>query len=273
MEQKRRPLKKKKRSPLLQFLPYIIIVMIAAALIVAVIVITDKKDEQKGNSNQQTQTTQSDSGLNQENESMQVLTVDEENTEMQDSAELDSNQKILNLMQSYFQAEEEGDAEKLNQLVDSPNPVTQEHLDMLNEIITDYQNIVCYVMNGLDPSSWVTYISYDIKFLNVDQTAPSLNRYIVREKEDGTMYIDMNPVNEEWNTYLEEIRSRSDVRQLYTDVNNRYIQACNASEELSDLVEMLNKGSLEMYEQNETTVSEEESVDNAESSETQTEEE
>ena len=96
---------------------------------------------------------------------------------------------------------------------------------------------------------------------------------IVREKEDVTMYIDMNPVNEEWNTYLEEIRSRSDVRQLYTDVNNRYIQACNASEELSDLVEMLNKGSLEMYEQNETTVSEEESVDNAESSETQTEEE
>lgn len=264
MEQKRRPLKKKKKSPLIQFLPYIIIVIIAAALIVAVIVITDKKDEQRGNGVQETQAnqTQEDAdGSGQEvskpEGSMQVLSVaeeqesaGEENGETQETAELDTNQRILGLIQTYFQAEEDGDAETLNQIVDTPNPVTEEHLNMINEIIVDYQNIVCYVIDGLDDSSWVTYISYDIQFLNVEQTAPSLDRFIIRQKEDGTMYIDMRPMDEEMNTYLEEVRSRSDVRQLYTDVNNRYIQACNASEELSNLVEMLNKGSLEMYEQN-----------------------
>ena len=44
MEQKRRPLRKKRRSPLIQFLPYIIIVVIAAVLIVAVVVVTDKQE-------------------------------------------------------------------------------------------------------------------------------------------------------------------------------------------------------------------------------------
>lgn len=279
MEQKRRPLKKKRKSPLIQFLPYIIIVIIAAALIVAVIVITDRKDEKNGN--QQTQSTQlSDATQSAQDGSMQVLSVDEEQNpsgdasgESQDLGELDTNHKILNLIQTYFEAEEVGDADTLNQIVDTPNPVTKEHLDMLNEIIVDYQNIVCYVIEGLDDSSWVTYISYDIKFLNVDQTAPSLNRFIIREKEDGTMYIDMQPVDQEMNTYLEEVRNRSDVRQLYTDVNNRYIQACNASEDLNDLVEMLNKGSLEMYEQGGTETSEEETTLAGGETEEQTEEE
>ena len=76
MEQKRRPLKKKRKSPLIQFLPYIIIVIIAAALIVAVIVITDRKDEKNGN--QQTQSTQlSDANQSAQDGSMQVLSVDE----------------------------------------------------------------------------------------------------------------------------------------------------------------------------------------------------
>lgn len=261
MEQKRRPLKKKRKSPLIQFLPYIIIVVIAAALIVAVIVITDRKDE--ANEVKQTQVPQeTNSSQDMAEGSMQVLNVEENqgdmdaNGETNNSGELDTNQKIMNLIQSYFQAEEEGDAETLNQIMDTPNPVTKEHLDMLNEIIVDYQNIVCYVIEGLDDTSWITYISYDIKFLNVDQTAPSLNRFIIRQKEDGTMYIDMRPVDEKTNTYLEEVRNRSDVRQLYTDVNNRYIQACNASEDLNDLVEMLNKGSLEMYEQDKTEINE-----------------
>lgn len=261
MEKKRRPLKKKRKSPLIQFLPYIIIVVIAAALIVAVIVITDRKDE--ANEVKQTQVPQeTNSSQDMAEGSMQVLNVEENqgdmdaNGETNNSGELDTNQKIMNLIQSYFQAEEEGDAETLNQIMDTPNPVTKEHLDMLNEIIVDYQNIVCYVIEGLDDTSWITYISYDIKFLNVDQTAPSLNRFIIRQKEDGTMYIDMRPVDEKTNTYLEEVRNRSDVRQLYTDVNNRYIQACNASEDLNDLVEMLNKGSLEMYEQDKTEINE-----------------
>lgn len=269
MEQKRRPLKKKKKNPLIQFLPYIIIVVIAAVLIVAVIVITDKKDDQRGQAAQGSiaqgamdgQAGDASNGSDQEREagSMQVLSaaddgesVEAGDGEGQNGEELDTNHKILNVIQTYFQAEEDGDADTLNQIVDTPNPVTEEHLSMINEIITDYQNIVCYVIDGLDETSWVTYISYDIKFLNVDQTAPSLDRFIIRQRDDGTMYIDMRPADEEMSTYLEEVRSRSDVRQLYTDVNNRYIQACNASEDLSELVDMLNKGSLEMYEQGQT---------------------
>ena len=284
MEQKRRPLRKKKKNPLIQFLPYIIIVIIAAVLIVAVIVITDKKDEERGKTAQETQAEQTGaiqdgSGQNQEG-SMQVLTLtegadaeDQENGETQSAGELDTNQKILNLIPTYFQAEEEGDADTLNQIVDTPNPVTEEHLQQINEIIMDYQNIICYVIDGLDDSSWVTYISYDIKFLNVDQTAPSLDRFIIRQRDDGTMYIDMHPVDEDMNTYLEEVRNRSDVRQLYTDVNNRYIQACNSSEELSDLVDMLNRGSLEMYEQEETGGTEESGEETAADSVGDTEEE
>ena len=138
MEQKRRPLRKKKKNPLIQFLPYIIIVIIAAVLIVAVIVITDKKDEERGKTAQETQAEQTGaiqdgSGQNQEG-SMQVLTLtegadaeDQENGETQSAGELDTNQKILNLIQTYFQAEEEGDADTLNQIVDTPNPVTEEH--------------------------------------------------------------------------------------------------------------------------------------------------
>lgn len=284
MEQKRRPLRKKKKNPLIQFLPYIIIVIIAAVLIVAVIVITDKKDGEKRNSVQETQLGQTEAVQDASDQgqkgSMQVLTLaegesagDQENSETQSAGEMDTNEKILNLIQTYFQAEEEGDVDTLNQIVDTPNPVTEEHLQQINEIIMDYQNIICYVIDGLDDSSWVTYISYDIKFLNVDQTAPSLDRFIIRQRDDGTMYIDMHPVDEDMNTYLEEVRNRSDVRQLYTDVNNRYIQACNSSEDLSDLVDMLNRGSLEMYEQEETSEADESAGETAADSVGDTEEE
>ena len=182
MEQKRRPLKKKRKSPLIQFLPYIIIVVIAAALIVAVIVITDRKDE--ANEVKQTQVPQeTNSSQDMAEGSMQVLNVErnqgdmDANGETNNSGELDTNQKIMNLIQSYFQAEEEGDAETLNQIMDTPNPVTKEHLDMLNEIIVDYQNIVCYVIEGLDDTSWITYISYDIKFFKCGSDGPILKPF------------------------------------------------------------------------------------------------
>ena len=98
MEQKRRPLKKKRKSPLIQFLPYIIIVVIAAALIVAVIVITDRKDE--ANEVKQTQVPQeTNSSQDMAEGSMQVLNVEENqgdmdaNGETNNSGELDTNSK------------------------------------------------------------------------------------------------------------------------------------------------------------------------------------
>ncbi len=257
MEQKRRPLRKKRRSPLIQFLPYIIIVVIAAVLIVAVVVVTDKQEGGR----QESQHVQTDAaggeslGIVDEGENpMQILSAANETDENgnviqgQTADGLDTNHQILNLIQTYFQAEKDGDADTLNSIMEAAAPITQEQLDLTNEIITDYQNIVCYIINGLDSRSWVTYISYDIEFINVEQTAPSLDRFIVRQNDDGTLYIDMTPADEDLSTYLEEVRGRSDVRQLYTDVNNRYIQACNSSQELTNLVQMLNEGSLEMYE-------------------------
>ena len=156
---------------------------------------------------------------------------------------VDAYPEINTLVQKYFDAKKNCDAEALNNIVDYETDKTAEDLELENQFVEDYQDIKCYTAPGLDSGSYVVYVYYRIKFASIDTTAPSLIRLYLCTNSDQTLYIYGKTPSGELKSFIDEMDSSEDVRILIATVNNELKEACEQDEALAKLQEMLKNGS------------------------------
>ncbi len=220
--------RRKKRNPFVEFLQiygkYIIMAVIAILVVVVVIVVVGKL---KKNGSEKKET---------------VIDVSSSSEESQGgSLEKESNAAVNQLVKSYFDAVQNCDVDALSKLVDSTENISAEQLQAEREFVEGYQNISCYTLNGLIDGTYIVYVSYDMKFLNVETAAPCLIRLYICTNDEGGMYI----YNQELGTdnevaaYMEEVNGREDVKALMQEVDNRLTEAMAADEALNALVTKL----------------------------------
>lgn len=155
--------------------------------------------------------------------------------------EKDTNQAVSTLVNAYFAAVQDCDVEALAALVDSADSISAEQLQAEREFVEGYQNISCYTLNGLTDGTYVVYVAYDMKFLNVETPAPCLIRLYVCTNADGGLYIfnQENSMDSSVVSYMEEINAREDIKALMSDVDSRLTEAMAADEALNALVSKL----------------------------------
>jgi competence protein ComGC len=206
-----------------------IVLLIAAVLIIMVLVIDAVKTKEDTETPEETQTS-----------GEVVVSTTEEPTA--DPAEYELKQDAVpalnELVHTYFEAMKNCDAEAYSNIV-AGEDMTSEKLQKKGEYIEDYQNISCYTKPGMTEGSYVAYIYYEVKFLNVDTLCPALSQLYICSNEDGTMYINAGALDSELAGYINSMSNDDAVRQLISDTDAKMEQVMAADEKLGIFVQRL----------------------------------
>ena len=188
------------------------------------------------------------------------------------AAELSSDgyPEINELVEAYFEAMENCDIDALAKLVASTESISYDQLVAEKEFVESYDNIICYTLPGLISDTYITYVSYDMKFVNIETAAPCMIRMYICTNDEGSLYINNQDVDTEVAAYMEEINTRDDVKALIASVDEALTAAMAEDEDLNALVAKLQGEDDEETEETteadaeETTEAEEEEASSAE---------
>lgn len=151
----------------------------------------------------------------------------------------DTNPEVGTLMNSFYTARQTADLSAMSDLVDSTANLSAQKLEKMKEYIEAYTGISCYTRDGLQAGEYLVYVYCDVKFLNIETTAPDLQWYYVKTAEDGHLYI-CTEMSQEENTFAQEQGALPEVRALVQDVNDRLASAMASDTGLDNLVKILN---------------------------------
>ncbi len=172
-----------------------------------------------------------------------ISSSEEEETQIEASNDLlqDAYPELNTVIEAYFDAMKNYDVDAYNAIV-TGDSMTEEKLEKKGEYIEDYRNISCYTKNGLADGTYIVYVYYEIKFVNVDTLCPSLSRMYVCTNDDGTMYINNGSLDTATVDYITAIGSDADVLALIAQVDSKMQAAIEADEMVEELVNMLQLG-------------------------------
>lgn len=172
-------------------------------------------------------------------------------TEVTETAEnytQDAYPQINELISNYYTAYANGDTDTLATLADPLSDAEKSYIAVFSQYVEGYENISCYTKKGLDDTSYIASVYLEAKFKDVDTTAPGLETFYIRTREDGSLYIDnvygqFNSQMEEYETdaevsaLLDAFSQQDDVAALQADVQTKYDNALAADENLKNMVE------------------------------------
>ncbi|MGN0297941.1 MAG: hypothetical protein ACI4C1_01955 [Lachnospiraceae bacterium] len=151
----------------------------------------------------------------------------------------EENADIVELIKRYYATLAACDIDTLNDIVATTSGIDADDLRMEEELIEDYENIVCYIMDGLVNNTYIVYVYYEIKFVNIGTLAPGLSCMYVCRDTDNTVYIN-EELTSEIKTYMARLEATDFVQDLIEEVNNRMLQARRLDVQLDRLVKILN---------------------------------
>ena len=158
--------------------------------------------------------------------------------------------EILALMESYFQAREAGDAERMNQIYGvgevSAQALEEQSTRMRSnsKYVQGFENIATYVMEGADDHSWLVYTVADINFYFSKTRAPMVFCcYVTVDPEGNYRIVDQRDYTQEILQLTDEANHSQEVKRLAADVNRRIKEALNTDENLKNVYGVLQEGS------------------------------
>ena len=203
----------------------VIIIAVFLVVIVAsfsIITITDKSKEMAAIAEIEEAAAQED-----------VIVVPEE------ALEKDAYPEVNNLVKQYYQAVVDGDMETINSIKNYTDEEEELKIVKKSEFIEGYPNITVYTKKGPVEGSFVAYVQYDVKFVDIDKTAPGLNTLYICTDEEGKYYINANELDEKVVEYLKTISVQNDVVDLFNTVQVAYNDVKTEDEGLSAFLDEL----------------------------------
>lgn len=166
---------------------------------------------------------------------------------------VDANPEINNLINTYYNAYTLGDVNSIVAIASPVSDMEKSYIQFMSQYIESYQNIVCYTKKGLDDTSYMVSVKFDMKYTGVDGTLPGLDFFYVRTNEAGALYIDnlygsFNSELKELETdqaisaLVEQFKSDEDVKALQEEVQNQYKQVLESDVNLQNTVNTVTAG-------------------------------
>lgn len=142
----------------------------------------------------------------------------------------DSVPEINELVNSYFKAKLEGDASKLYDIYGRTDTEGLAELKSAlkeeKKLYRDFQNTSCYVAAGLNPDSYVVFISTEVLFKRAAVNAPMLTvAYIVKNDEGKYVIKDMSLLTEGEKKVVEKVSASKEVIELSNEIRKKLSEA------------------------------------------------
>lgn len=162
--------------------------------------------------------------------------------------EKDGHQEINALIEDYYKAYASGDTETILQYANPMTDKEKSYISMYSQYIEGYENVTCYTKTGADGTSFIVSVAFELKYKDVDTTAPGLDFFYVRTSDAGEVYIDNvyspfnlyyqeNPLDDDIRQLIENYRNGDDVVALQASVQTQYDAAIQADENLKKMLE------------------------------------
>lgn len=146
----------------------------------------------------------------------------------------DENDDIHSLIETYYNAIRTGDLDQLSLILDVMDEDVESDVAFGTEYIEDYESLTCYTKAGLDSESYVVYAYSEIKFINIDTPAPSIDiLYVMKDSVSDAYYIHNGIGDTEIAEYITEVTNTEDVQALFQETNEKLKQACASDDALS----------------------------------------
>ena len=169
-----------------------------------------------------------------------------------DEYEVDKNEEIVKLMKDYYTSYAAGDVETMKKTVTPISEFEQSYIVMFSQYVESYQDIKCYVMDGMDKNSYIVSVTSNMKFPNIETMVPSLETFYLRTNDDGKLYIDNlystfnyvatneKEVDANVSDYIKEYEKQDDFIKLAEEIEKKSQEALAADPTLSEYINSLN---------------------------------
>ncbi len=143
-------------------------------------------------------------------------------TEMLEAYQIDAIPAVNELIQNYYTAYAAGDTKTVRKYAKPTTKKERSYIKMFSEYVEGYEDIQCYTKKGLDDTSYMVSVYLNIKFIDVETTAPGLDFFYIRTNDEGALYIDnlysqFNLQNKE-KELDEQVKKLMDLFELQKDV-------------------------------------------------------
>lgn len=190
--------------------------------------------------------------------------------EPENNLEENTHASIDRLVEKYCEYIAGGDVEALEGIVDVLSDEEKEKIQNRAAFIDSFENVTCYTKNGPIEDSYIVFVCYDMKLINIDTSAPDIICLYVGPKGDDGRRIHYGSIDASMQEYVAELEQDPEVQALYDDVSTRYQEAQEKDETLAAFIQKI---SGQVAEQPEETTPEEGSEETAEENSEETSEE
>ena len=157
----------------------------------------------------------------------------------EEALEKDAYPEVNNLVKQYYQALVDGDMETIKSIKNYTDEEEELKIIKKSEFIESYPSIIVYTKKGPVEGSFVAYVQYEVKFIDIESTAPGLNTLYICTDEEGKYYINANELDESVVEYLKTISVQNDVVDLFNTVQVAYNDIKTQNEDLSAFLDEL----------------------------------
>lgn len=157
--------------------------------------------------------------------------------EPENNLEENSHASIDRLIEKYCEYIASGDVDALEEIVDVLTDEEKVKIQNRAAFIQSYDNITCYTKNGPIEDSYIVFVCYDMKLINIETSAPDIIcLYVGPKSEESGRRIHYGTIDESMQEYVTELEKDPEVQALYDDVSTRYQQAQESDETLAAFI-------------------------------------
>ena len=156
-----------------------------------------------------------------------------------DKYELNAYPNVTNLMESYYSAVMNGDADTAASLCDTLPDQERYRIEEMAKYYQSFSDFNVYTKKGYQPDSYVVIVTFDITFTGVSTPAPSLESTYVCTNDSGSLYINKSELSDDEQAYFLEMSSQPDVEELTSDISAKYNAAIEADPQLEAMLKQI----------------------------------
>lgn len=143
------------------------------------------------------------------------------------------DQKIIDLVNSYYQAQAEGNKDVVNSIYKGLDDTQGLKAEAISQFIEKYESITVYTKPGPVPNSYIAYVYNMVKLVDYDKALPGLETLYICTDENGELYFDAYSEDKTIIDYIKSLSVQSDVIDLNNKVASEYNEMINADENLA----------------------------------------
>ena len=156
--------------------------------------------------------------------------------------EKDAYETVNNLMTTYYQAVADGDVDTISSIQSSVEDMERIRIVELGKYIESYPTVEVYTKPGPEENSYIV-IAYTRAIMSYypEDYFPGYATFYVCTREDGTLYINQEDIDEPVADYIRQIMLQDDVVELHNKIEVEYKEICLDKPELFNYIAEVEK--------------------------------